>query len=139
MTPVSTWTRRSWIVALSCFLLLFGVLLALTPYTQGLPLVTDTDGSFLLQKRGVEKMIPQWFGWILFCLTSLLVLFSLGTVVLILPVFVHHGTLKIPALLDEESPQERWIVTLFHVACFVLAIGFVMTGVQIIAVLGKGS
>lgn len=123
-----TWITVWWVSALSGAIALFGVLLALTPVTRGLGIAVDEGGKFFLRQGAAEMAIPQWFGFLLFVATYLLVLCIAVVVILALPTFLEHGTLNASEFLDESIRRDRRLLSALKTAWVVVAIGFAVFG-----------
>lgn len=121
---MKTWIKLGWVASFASALALFGVLLSLTPVTQGLAIDIDEKGQFFLSKGAAEMEISQWFGWILFVITYLFGFLIIAAVVLGIPVFLEHGTLKVTEILDETKPADRALLATFRAAAFVVFVGF---------------
>lgn len=124
---MKTWVEVAWVSSLSGAITLFGVLLGLTPITRGLGIDVDEGGRFFLKQGLAEMAIPQWFGFLLFVLTHLLGLCIVIVVILAIPTFLKHGTLKVGEILDESSRRDRALLGAFQMAWIVAAAGFAVS------------
>ena len=124
---MKSWVKVGWVSALSGAITLFGVLLGLTPITRGLGIDVDAGGRFFLEQGAAKMAIPQWFGFLLFVVTSSLWFCILVAVILALPTFLEHGTLNVGEILDESNRRDQTLLSAFRIAWVVAAVGFAVS------------
>lgn len=120
-----------WASSIVAALVLFGLLLSLTPITRGLGIAVDEGGQFFLKQGPAEMEIPQWFGGILLAVTYLLGFAILAALILSIPIFLSYGTLRLGAVLDETRTLERSLLRAFRAAWAVISLGFAISVVTL--------